>query len=261
MSLEWGYSLLRSYPLEDLNVRGDGRTVEAYAAIYDTPAEIHDSHGDYMEVVSRGAFDRMLSRWNNAQERPVVLYNHGMTMHGTPSDIYSVPIGVPVEIRNDQKGLFTVSRYNDGEDAERILRAIDNGAITGYSFRGKAYQSKPMGRPGRARPGAALPTITRTELGLNDFGPTPAPYYTGASIMAVRSATQLASELEQLDEEQLLELLERFNITATPDEDSADIDATPEVGLGAEDSPAKALLSAADIARRARAALITRSIK
>ena len=255
MSLEWGYSLLRSYPIEDLNVRTDGRTVEAYAAIYDTPAEIHDAHGDYYEVVARSAFERMLSRWNSAQERPVVLYNHGMTMHGTPSDVYSVPIGVPLEIRNDQRGLFTVTRYNDGEDADRILRAIDNGAIRGYSFRGRIYQSKPNGRPGKARTGQALPTITRTELGLSDFGPTPTPYYAGAAITAVRSATQLAAELEQLDDEERQELISRY--VPTPLEDSVE-DATPDVGLGAADSPVEALRSAsmADIRRKADVARI-----
>src|SRR5690349_1314009 len=33
----------RSYPLDDIRIRsgGDGRTVEAYAAVFDTPSEIH----------------------------------------------------------------------------------------------------------------------------------------------------------------------------------------------------------------------------
>lgn len=264
MSLEWGYSLLRSYPLEDLNVTGDGRTVEAYAAIFDTPAEIHDAHGDYIEVVARSAFDRMLDRWSKAKERPVVLYNHGFTMHGTPSDVYSVPIGVPLEIRTDQKGLFTVTRYNEGEDADRILRAINNKAITGYSFRGRIYQSTPNGRPGRAKPGMALPTITRTELGLTDFGPTPTPYYAGAAITAVRSATQLAAELEQLDREERAELIRMLAATPEPTQDSAGDDATPDPGLGAGDSldestPVGRTGITRDPRRDARVALILRS--
>lgn len=228
--LEWGYSLLRSFPLEDISA--NGRIVEAYTAIYDTPTEIHDKHGDYMEVVSRSAFDRMLSRWNSAQERPVVLYNHGMTMHGTPSDIYSVPIGTPLEIKSDGKGLHTVVRYNTGADADRVLDAINNDAIRGYSFRGRIYQSNPMRAPGRSR-GKALPTVTRTELGLTDFGPTPTPYYAGAAITAVRSATEVAADLDQLDADVRFELIRRY--AGPPLADSVEF-ATPNVGLGAGDS-------------------------
>jgi hypothetical protein len=36
---------------------GDGRTVEAYATPFDSPAEIKDQHGHYLEKIHPGAFD------------------------------------------------------------------------------------------------------------------------------------------------------------------------------------------------------------
>jgi hypothetical protein len=62
--------------------------------------------------------------------------------------------------------------------------------------------------------------VTRTELGLTEYGPTPTPAYAGAGITAMRSA--------------LLHLLS----TATPDADPAGF-ATPSLGTGAEDSPVR----------------------
>src|SRR6516164_4047723 len=42
----------RSFDLTDISVRagGDGRTVEAYAAIFDAPSAIRDQDGDYDEI-------------------------------------------------------------------------------------------------------------------------------------------------------------------------------------------------------------------
>ena len=54
----------RSYALDDITIRsGDGRTVEAYAAVFDTPARIHDRQGHYLERIARSAFD---ATWPNA---------------------------------------------------------------------------------------------------------------------------------------------------------------------------------------------------
>src|SRR5258708_37506279 len=44
---------VRSFPLQDIHVRssGDGRTVEAYAAVFGVPAEVKDQSGHYMEDI------------------------------------------------------------------------------------------------------------------------------------------------------------------------------------------------------------------
>jgi len=226
---------LRSWALDDIQISrsyGDKRTVEAYAAVFDIPAEISDRHGHYMEVIDRSAFKRTLL---HGIDRVGVYYNHAMNAHGQPSDMYSVPIGVPVEIKPDGKGLRTVTRYNAGPDADRILEAIRNDAIRGYSFRGRIYKSTPGGR---VRPGkdGQLPTILRTELGLTEYGPTPSPAYEHASILAIRSAAQLADDFAGLDEAQRAELI-RILASTTPVRDSETPTATPIPGPGAEDPP------------------------
>jgi HK97 family phage prohead protease len=216
----------RSWDLEDCIIRsgGDGRTVEAYAAVFDTPAEIQDRHGHYMESVDPKAFNRTLS---HGIERFRVFYNHAMTMFGTPSELGSVPIGRPVEVKADKRGLLTVTRYNRSELADAVLEAIRNGDITGYSFRGPIIRSTPN-RPPRARAGRPLPTWRHLELGLKEFGPTPAPSYAGAGVVAVRSATQLAAALDEAKQ-----LIMSSSTPQDPDDETA----TPATGPGTEDSP------------------------
>lgn len=216
----------RSWALDDIQILrtgdGDGRTVEAYAAVFDTPTEIQDQHGHYNEIIDRTAFNRTLS---HGISRVRVFYNHALTMHGTPAEgTGSVPIGSPVDIRADNKGLRTVTRFNRSELADAVLEAIRNGDIQGYSFRGRIIRSNPAKAP-RAR-GGALPTVTRTELGLFEYGPTPMPAYAGASILAVRS---------QLDEIQAGVLALARTITSSTPQGPDDEPATPQQGPGAED--------------------------
>ena len=216
----------RSWALEGIEILraakggSGGRTVEAYAAVFDVPTEITDTHGHYMEVIARTAFNRTLS---HGIDRVGVYYHHGLTIHGTPSDLGSVPIGSPLDVRADGRGLRTVTRYNRSPLADSVLEAIRNGDIRGYSFRGGIFRSTPARIP-RARAGAALPTVTRQELGLAEYGPTPTPAYVGASIEALRSmfdhvfgSTPRVGETGGEDPEQ----------SATPD----------EPGPGAEDPP------------------------
>lgn len=225
----------RSWALDDIAIRsgGDGRTVEAYAAVFDTPSEIKDQHGHYMEVIHRSAFNRAIS---HGIERIGVFYHHGMDLHGTPAQgPGSVPIGAPVDVRPDGKGLRTVTRYNQGAFADSILEAIRNNAIRGYSFRGRIFQSNPSRVPSLKRDGS-LPTITRTELGLSEYGPTPTPAYVDAGILAVRSVPAVAAQLASLDPDERAELI-RMLAVSTPTDPETDDTATPDVGPGAEDSP------------------------
>ena len=77
--------LMRDYPLEDLHIvrsadGGDGRTVEAFAAVFNTETEIHDHYGHYIEVISPTAFNKRLSdlRRSKAGFGGVkVIFNHG----------------------------------------------------------------------------------------------------------------------------------------------------------------------------------------
>ena len=219
----------RSWVLDDIHIlraadgHSDGRTVEAYAAVFDTPTEITDQHGHYLEKIARTAFNRTLQ---HGIDRVGVFYNHALTMHGTPaSGEGSVPIGSPVDIHADGKGLRTVTRFNRSALADSVLEAIRNGDIKGYSFRGRIFRSSPNRVP-RARNGT-LPTIIRTELGLQEYGPTPVPAYQDAGILAMRSMlNEIRDELASLGR----------TISPSTPLDPDDDPAAPDLGLGAEDS-------------------------
>jgi HK97 family phage prohead protease len=258
MSLEWGYSLLRSYALEDIEIQrgGDGRTVTAYAAMFGQPYEVRDQHGHYMEEIERSAFNRTLSH-GAVLRSAVCLYNHGFTAGGAPDMLGSVPLGTPVEIRAEPKGLLTVTRYNKTALADSVLEAIRNGDIRSQSFRGRIHRSSPERVP-KIRSGQPLPTVVRHELGLSDYGPTPFAVNAAAEIVAVRSTTEIQAALDHLDDDVRDEVLRKY--VPTPPEDLEDDVATPDPGPGAEDSPAMALRSAADIARRIRVEQILRGM-
>lgn len=160
-----------------------GRTVTAYAAVFDQPAEIRDVHGHYWETIHRSAFNRAVS---HGVGRVNVFYNHGYDLSGKPNMLGAVPIATPLEVKPDGRGLLTISRYNDGELADAVLAAWEGGQITGQSFRGSVYQSKPKGSRGGVK------SIERTELGLKEYGPTHSPAYVGAGLVAIRSQDELA---------------------------------------------------------------------
>ena len=230
---------VRSYPLQDISIRagGDGRTVDAYAAVFDTPAPIHDADGDYIEVIDRRAFDRILTKiaptGGRANWRCGVFYNHGMTLHATPSDRNSVPIGIPLEIRADEHGLFTRTRYHKGELADQILEAIREGSLSAYSFSGRFDRSSPRPPRGGFRPDPAgnLPAVRRTESTLREYGPTPFPAYADAAITGVRSE-QIVEQLERITE-----LLRRGGPLDLPEEEELVSAAPEERGSAPGDSP------------------------
>lgn len=193
--------LSRSFAFEDIVIRsdGDGRTVEAYAAVFDTPAEIRDRDGHYNEILSRSSFDKTI---NDRGTNFGVFYNHAMTLHGTPDGNLSVPIGVPLEVQRDERGVFTVTRYLDNPLADSVLDGIKQRAIRGQSFSGKMVRSIRTRATGRG----ALPTITRNEIAMREYGPTVFPVYAEAMILGTRSVSMFLDEMAQLDPEDL----ERF---------------------------------------------------
>ena len=190
----------RTYELEDIHIvrtaQGDstGRLVEAYATAFNAPAEIHDFEGHYIEEIDPSAFNKVLADIGRSRAgfgKVKVMYNHGMTIHGTPSERGSMPIATPVDIRPEARGLLTLARYSDTPFADEVLENIRNGAITAQSFTGRIVRSDPQLRDGgRHRPrGGQLTRVRRTELGLKEFGPTPFEAYSGAEILGVRMST------------------------------------------------------------------------
>jgi HK97 family phage prohead protease len=261
----------RAFPLADIQISrsGDGRTVEAYAAMFGTPYEVRDQHGHYMEVIDRAAFNRTLA--GGAGQSAMCLYNHGMSVvDGKPDPMAQIPIGTPLEIKPDGQGLLTVTRYNKSPYADEVLEAIRNGAIRSQSFRGRIIRSSPDRVPTRSRSGG-LPTITRHELGLTDYGPTPIPVNAGAAIMAIRSREDLLADFAALPDDDRLELLRSLGVeldgadTEIPQDEApalGDDTPTSTVELGAEDPPlTRHSGRQIDITRRIRAAQISRGMR
>jgi HK97 family phage prohead protease len=191
---------MRLYALEDIHILrsadgGDGRTVEAYAAVFGEPAEIQDHEGHYIEEIDPAAFNRAIDHASRARGgfpgSVKVLWNHGRDLAGKTSDRFSMPIGVPVDIRAEARGLLTRTRYSETPLADEVLENIRAGSITSQSFTGAIMRSTPQLRQGdKYRPrGGALTTVRRTELGLREYGPVLWPAYSGAEIVGVRMST------------------------------------------------------------------------
>jgi HK97 family phage prohead protease len=183
----------RSFPLEDISIRsgGDGRTVDAYAAVFGQEVPISDQDGKYRERIHPLSFNKTIA---DKGTRFSVLYNHGMTIYGTPSDSGSMPIGTPLEVRADTRGLFTSTRYNKTPLGEATLEAIASGSLRAQSFRGAFIRSdKAIPRGGfRANTAGEYPILTRQEISLKEYGPTPFPAYSDAEIVGVRASLTLS---------------------------------------------------------------------
>jgi len=255
--------------LDDIRIRsaaqgGDGRTVEAYAAVFNAPSEVQDQDGHYREQNAPTAFNKTLAE--KGQRFPV-FYSHGRSIDGFPSDMFSLPLGRTTSIVPDGKGLLTVSQYNRGELADQVLESIRNGDITGMSYSGLYVKSTPQRVPRggyRATASGGLPLVTRTEIALRELGPTPFPAYAGADIVGVRSlaATAFAQDMGALlglNETQRLALIQQLRGT-TPSEPDLPTTATP---LGAGDpaeEPHQHSARSMSLRTRVHAARIARGI-
>jgi HK97 family phage prohead protease len=222
--------IARSYPLADLVVRteGDGRTVDAYAAVFATPTEIRDFDGHYFEVIDRSAFDVTIRRGTKIS----VLFNHGTDIYGNASDRFSMPIGTPESITADARGLRTVTRIAQTPLGDEVLELMRSGAIDGFSFSGKPLRSQRV----PAAKGDDLSTIVRQELALKEYGPAVFRAYDDARVLAMRS-DELAEHLAQLPSDQLEELVGvlRSRVSDPQSSDSASIDdntASPDRAAG-----------------------------
>jgi HK97 family phage major capsid protein/HK97 family phage prohead protease len=162
---------------------GTGRTVEAYAAVFNAPTEVVDQDGHYREQVHPQAFDRSARERLN---RINVFYSHGKTLYGTPSDRGTVPIGTPKEVRGDGRGLLTITEYNRTALADEVLEAIKSGSLRGMSFTGAFLRSDKV-RPFYPHGDGSLDLVTRLEIGLLEYGPTPLPTYEEAEVLGVRA--------------------------------------------------------------------------
>jgi HK97 family phage prohead protease len=203
----------RAYALDDLHIRSDGsgRVVEAYAAVFNTRTEVVDQDGHYQEELAPGSFATTIAtRGTNFG----VLFNHGRTVDGEPNPSATLPIGVPVEVRADQRGVFTATRYLDNPLADHVLDAIKSGAIRAQSFSGRFRRSTRTFPDGRAR--GTLPLIVRHEVEMREYGPAVFAAYEGAAILGTR-AEQFVRSLLAVPPADRLQWLQQFEGLTTDD--------------------------------------------
>lgn len=169
----------------DVAEPGDGRTLEGYAAVFDTPTEINSWEGAFTETLAKGAFRKTLR-----ERTPVLQFDHGRDQRTG-----SVPIGSFESLSEDDTGLAVRARLFDNPVVEPIRQAIEGKAITGMSFRFEVMREEWRGEDGKViKPGPDLwdalwenddpAKITRTikEVKLFEAGPVVFPAYEQTSV-------------------------------------------------------------------------------
>lgn len=207
----------------------DGRTLEGYAAVFDTPTRIASWEGTFDEQIAKGAFKRSIK-----ERMPKLQFDHGRDKRTG-----SVPIGAINEVREDDHGLYVNARLFDNPVVEPIRQAIEAGAIDGMSFRFEVEDDEWRDKDGKKitkredlyellwNPGERGPlqrTIKRVKV--HELGPVVFPAYDATSV-GVRSL------LDQVDSEErealIREVVERLRAPQPPTE--ATHNGPPKEGL------------------------------
>jgi HK97 family phage prohead protease len=170
----------------DSQVSGDGRTMEGYAAVFNSVSRIADWGGDFDEVIRPGAFARSLQA-----RKPVLQFDHGRDAR-----VGSVPIGSIDDIHEDSQGLYVRARLFDNNTVEPVRQAIEGGAINGMSFRfGVPKGGDKWTEPDKRSDGvddAELREIFDTDT--RECGPVVFPAYDATSVSVRSLIAQLGPE-------------------------------------------------------------------
>lgn len=162
----------------------DGRTLEGYAAVFDSPTVIEAYPGDFEEVVKRGAFKRTLGA-----RTPVLQFDHGRDKRTG-----SVPIGAIDDIREDSQGLWMSARLFDNDVVEPIRQSIAGQAVRGMSFRFRVMDDRWRDANGQVVKGDELAELMADpgdrgplrreilEVDLFELGPVVFPAYDSTSV-------------------------------------------------------------------------------
>jgi uncharacterized protein len=151
----------------------EGRTVEGYAAAFNNI----DLGGD---IIHPGAFAKTLVERGNKVR---FLWQHDR----------AEPIGRPVEMHEDERGLFVKAIVSDttrGRDALALLR---DGAISGLSI---GYDAIPGGTEfGKTADGKTVRNLK--ELRLWEFSLVSMPMNEAATVLALKTADDLLAERKE----------------------------------------------------------------
>lgn len=155
----------------------EGRTVAGYASMFGN----RDKVGD---IVKQGAFAKTIKERG---KRVKVFYNH------------MYPIGMPVKIEEDEKGLYTESVLSKTARADEILELIKDGVIDEMSFAYDVIDYDPIAN------GRALKELRLYEYGFVDFGANEK-----AQVVGVKSLLERITDVKE--EENLLELKDALQL-------------------------------------------------
>ena len=144
----------------------EGRTIIGYASTFGN----RDLVGD---IVVAGAFKKTLS-----ERKPKVFYNH------------MYPIGSPVEIREDSKGLYTESKMSRTPRADEILELVKDGVINEMSIAYEVLQYEDDSEKG---------VRYLKELKLFEYGPVDFPANENAVIEGVKTLADRLRRGKKLD--------------------------------------------------------------
>lgn len=190
---------------------GDGRTLEGYAAVFNSPSRIADFAGDFDEIIRPGAFTRSLS-----DRTPVLQFDHGRDTR-----VGSVPIGAIQDIHEDARGLYVRASLFDNPVVEPVRQAIAGGAIQGMSFR----FSVPDGGDTWSRRSGDVDLREIHDTDTRECGPVVFPAYDQTTVTVRSLLAQLDPEghralISELAEE-LRQAMDLTDFTGRPDARSA----------------------------------------
>lgn len=159
---------------------GDGRTLEGYAAVFNSPTRIAAVGGDFDEVINRGAFTRSIR-----QRMPVLQFEHGRDPR-----VGAVPIGAIEDLSEDSQGLHVRATLFDNATVEPVRQAIAAQAIKGMSFRFNVVEN---GDTWQRRNGA-IDLRTVGDADVHELGPVVFPAYDQTTVSVRSLLAQLGPE-------------------------------------------------------------------
>lgn len=160
----------------ELHARGPKRMMVGYASAFDFP--IPGDNGETI-YIRQGAFKKTL---RENRENIQVLYHHGFD-----AQIGSKPLGVPVLMEEQKRGLWTETELSDTEyNRETIIPLLESGALRSMSI-----GHIPMERvwsDDRSE-------VEYRQIMLGEYGPTPFPRNLGATAAVHSGTVALLEEL------------------------------------------------------------------
>lgn len=173
----------------DLELEGDGLTIEGYGAVVNAVTQIDSWEGTFDEVIAPGAFRKTLR-----ERTPKMQFDHGR--HPL---LGSLPLGMWQVAEEDDRGMHLVGRLTDNWLVEPFRDAIRDGGVEGMSFRFSVVRDVWTDKDGKTISDNDLPQLlyygagdrgpilrTLKELSVTEAGPVVWPAYEETTV-GVRS--------------------------------------------------------------------------